>query len=131
MVALYKQFNHAQQQLNNIEAVDYFFAKEIIQSLVHGGKHHSNQDNQQVFHLLIALSESLRAGHSCLPLAVIANTRFGYSFDKQGIITHNGFTFTELPLLVELCEQLSVGALDNKAIVFHDNKLYLRRYYNF
>jgi len=131
MVALYKQFNHAQQQLNNVEAVDYFFAKEIIQSLALGGKHHSNQDNHQVFHLLIALSESLRAGHSCLPLAVIANTRFGYSCDKQGIITHNGFTFTELPLLVELCEQLSVGTLDNKAIVFHDNKLYLRRYYNF
>jgi exodeoxyribonuclease V alpha subunit len=131
MAALYKQFNHAQQQLNNIEAVDYFFAKEIQQSLVDSEKHNVSHDNQQVFHLLIALSESLRAGHSCLPLSIIANTRFGYSCDKQGIITHNGFTFTELPYLVELCEQLSIGALDNQAIVYYDQKVYLRRYFNF
>jgi exodeoxyribonuclease V alpha subunit len=131
MTEIYKQFNHAQQQLNNIEAVDYFFAKEIQQSLIDKKKHNVSHDNQQVFHLLIALSESLRAGHSCLPLAIIANTRFGYSCDKQGIITHNGFTFTELPYLVELCEQLSIGALDNQAIVFHDQKVYLRRYFNF
>jgi len=131
MAESYKQFNHAQQQLNNIEAVDYFFAKEIQQSLIDSGKHSGKHDNQQVFHLLIALSESLRAGHSCLPLVVIANTRFGYSCDKQGIITHNGFTFTELSHLVELCEQLSIGMLDNQAIVFHGNKLYLRRYFSF
>ena len=131
MAALYKQFNHAQQQLNNIEAIDYFFAKEIQQSLVDSEKYISSRDTQQVFHLLIALSESLRAGHSCLPLSIIANTRFGYSCDKQGIITHHGFTFTELPMLVELCKQLSVGKLDNQAIVFHDKKVYLRRYFNF
>lgn len=131
MTSLYKQFSHAQQQLNNIEAVDYFFAKEIQQSLVDSEKHNVSNDNQQVFHLLIALSESLRAGHSCLPLSIIANTRFGYSCDKQGIITHNGFTFTERPHLVELCEQLSIRNIDNQAIVFHENKLYLRRYFNF
>jgi exodeoxyribonuclease V alpha subunit len=131
MAALYKQFNQAQLQLNNIEAIDYFFAKEILQSLVDSEKHISSHDTQQVFHLLIALSESLRAGHSCLPLSIIANTRFGYSCDKQGIITHNGFTFTELPYLVDIFEQLSIGALDNQAIVFHDQKVYLRRYFNF
>ncbi|MBA6352100.1 exodeoxyribonuclease V subunit alpha [Colwellia sp. BRX9-1] len=130
MAVLYKQFSHAQQQLNNIEAVDYFFAKEIQQSLVNRDKHNNN-DNQQLFHLLIALSESLRAGHSCLPLATIACTRFGYSCDKQGIVTHNGFTFAEQPQLVSLCEQLSIMADDNHAIVFYENNLYLRRYYHF
>ncbi|TWX57771.1 exodeoxyribonuclease V subunit alpha [Colwellia hornerae] len=126
MPALYKQFNHAQQQLNNIEAVDYFFAKEIQQSL---DKH--NNSDQQFFHLLIALSESLRAGHSCLPLATIASTRFGYSCDKQGIVTHNGFTFAEQPQLVSLCEQLFIKPDDNHAIVFYENNVYLRRYYHF
>jgi exodeoxyribonuclease V alpha subunit len=131
MTSLYKQFSHAQQQLNNIEAVDYFFAKEIQQSFVDSEKHNSSYDIQQIFHLLIALSESLRAGHSCLPLSVVANTRFGYGCDKQGIVTHNGFTFAEYPHLVELCEQLSIRNIDNQAIVFYENKLYLRRYFNF
>jgi exodeoxyribonuclease V alpha subunit len=127
MTAFYQQFYQAQQQLNNIEAVDYFFAKEIQQSLAE----HAHQDEQQCFHLFIALSESLRAGHSCLPLSVIANTRFGYGCDKQGIITHHGFIFAELPHLVTLCENLAVLSSDNKAIVYHENRLYLRRYYQF
>ncbi|MFT6901125.1 MAG: exodeoxyribonuclease V alpha subunit [Colwellia sp.] len=127
MTALYKQFHYAQEQLNNIEAVDYFFAKEIQQSLA---KNDTN-NNQQLFHLLIALSESLRAGHSCLPIVTLANTCFGYSCDKQGIVTHHGFTFDNAPDLVALCQQLSITAEDNQAIVFNSNKLYLRRYYHF
>jgi len=131
MTALYKQFFDVQQQLNNIEAVDYFFAKEIHQSLMGNEKKSITPEGAQFFHLLIALSESLRAGNSCLPLSVIANTRFGYGCDKQGIITHNGFIFAELAYLVTLCENLSIDSLDNQAIVFHENKLYLRRYYQF
>ena len=47
MAELYKQFNHAQQQLNNIEAIDYFFAKEIQQSLVDSEKYISSHDTHR------------------------------------------------------------------------------------
>jgi len=131
MTIIYQQFNQAQQQLNNIEAVDYFFAKEILNSLGNIERDNVPSQSQQLFHLLIALSESLRAGHSCLPLSVIANTRFGYSCDKQGIVTHHGFTFNDYKSLTLMCENLAITSLDNQAVVLHNNKLYLRRYYHF
>lgn len=127
MTRVYQQFHQAQTQLSNIEAVDYFFAKEIIETLVNCDEH----NQQQLFHLLIALSESLRAGHSCLPLSVVANTRFGFNCDQQGIVSHHGFTFADLSALTLLCQQLTLSADDEQAIVFHDSKLYLRRYYHF
>jgi exodeoxyribonuclease V alpha subunit len=123
----YQQFHQAQQQLSNIEAVDYFFAKEVLQSLTE----HKHLDDQQIFHVLIALSESLRAGHTCLPLSVIANTRFGYSCDAQSIVIHNGFTFSDAQHLNTLCESLFIDEFAEQTIVLHENNLYLRRYFSF
>ncbi len=129
MSAIYKQFQQAQQQLSNIEAVDYFFAKEISQSL-HGESMLDTEQHNQFFHLLIALSESLRAGHSCLPLSAIANNHFGYRCDNQGIVMHHGFTFTDEINLAKLLVKLT-GTNEQQGIVFHKNRLYLRRYFNF
>lgn len=129
MSAIYKQFQQAQQQLSNIEAVDYFFAKEISQSL-HGESMLDTEQHNQIFHLLIALSESLRAGHSCLPLSAIANNHFGYRCDNQGIVLNHGFTFTDEINLAKLLVKLT-DINEQQGIVFHKNRLYLRRYFNF
>ena len=51
MFAIYKQFQQAQQQLSNIEAVDYFFAKEMSQSL-HCDSLLDNDQNNQIFQYL-------------------------------------------------------------------------------
>jgi len=129
MSAIYKQFQQAQQQLSNIEAVDYFFAKEISQSL-HGESMLDTEQHNQIFHLLIALSESLRAGHSCLPLSAIANNHFGYRCDNQGIVLNHGFTFTDEMNLAKLLVKLT-DINEQQGIVFHKNRLYLRRYFSF
>jgi len=128
MSAIYKQFQQAQQQISNIEAVDYFFAKEISQSLSCETLLDNDQRNQ-VFHLLVALSESLRAGHSCLPLSVIANSHYGYRCDNQGIVMNHGFAFTDEVTLAKLLVMLT--GTHQQGIVFNKGRLYLRRYFNF
>ena len=129
MSAIYKQFQQAQQQLSNIEAVDYFFAKEMCQSL-HCANLLDNEQHNQVFHLLVALSESLRAGHTCLPLAVIANSHFGYRCDNQGIVMNHGFAFTDEIDLAKLLVTLT-DTHQQQGIVYNKGRLYLRRYFNF
>jgi exodeoxyribonuclease V alpha subunit len=129
MSAIYKQFQQAQQQLSNIEAVDYFFAKEMCQSL-NGETLLDNDQCSQVFHLLVALSESLRAGHSCLPLSTVANSHYGYRCDNQGIVMNHGFVFTDEINLSRLVVTLT-DTQQQQTIVFHNDRLYLRRYFNF
>jgi len=129
MSAIYKQFQQAQQQINNIEAVDYFFAKEISQSL-QCATLLNNDQNKQFFHLLVALSESLRAGHSCLPLSVIASSHYGYRCDSQGIVMNHGFVFPDEATLEKLLAALN-EAKQLQVIVFNKGRLYLRRYFNF
>ncbi|TWX72968.1 exodeoxyribonuclease V subunit alpha [Colwellia sp. C1TZA3] len=114
----------------------------------------SNQ--QQWFHLLIALSASLRDGHSCLPLAQVAGKQlFSDSTSESGAVSQSanvnekpinnvaittgtkGFTFADLKTLTALMEELPLADLEQKIaseqqpIVLSHERLYLRRYYQF
>ncbi|MBL4900794.1 MAG: hypothetical protein JKX76_14375, partial [Colwellia sp.] len=64
----YHNFSQAQQQLAGIKAIDYFFAKEITTSLNNANEPSIILSTSQVeilTHVLMALSTSLRAGHTC------------------------------------------------------------------
>ena len=133
---VYSSFSHAAKILAGLVAVDYFFAKEIIQCLPLS----STPDQQQCFHLLVALSASLRDGHSCLPLDAVANKRlfvgelsqvpFGLAEQEQPAI-NNGFLFESTMVLTALLEQLPLDEDAQQPIVFNNGRLYLRRYYQF
>lgn len=173
---IYASFQHATSQLDGLVAVDYFFAKEISQCL---GFYLTNNlaDNQtddmsskesgdvsnkvsseeqllsnqqQWFHLLIALSASLRDGHSCLPLAQVAGKRLFSDVTSQSagvnenpinnsVVTTDtkGFIFADLKTLTALMEKLPLASLEQKIeveqqpIVLSHERLYLRRYYQF
>ena len=138
---VYSSFSHAAKTLAGLVAVDYFFAKEIIQCLPLPSSEESTASNQQqCFHLLVALSASLRDGHSCLPLDAVANKRlfvgelsqvpFGLAEQEQPAI-NNGFLFENTVVLTALLEQLPLGDDAQQPIVFNNGRLYLRRYYQF
>lgn len=121
----YSTFYAAKEQLYGIEPLDFYFALEF-----------SEQYNDELakpwqelwFHVLLALSESARNGHTCLPINVIANHRFGFQSDQE-VITHNGYIF---PAEQELTAMLTLLPLsDNSAITFSQNSLYMRRNYLF
>ncbi|WP_448213918.1 exodeoxyribonuclease V subunit alpha [Colwellia sp. MEBiC06753] len=165
---MYTSFYQAQQQLAGITAIDYFFAKEFVAEFsgnVEQPNHQLHQDKQQEklpekyqtlwFHLLAALSESVRQGHTCLPLAKLANHVWGIQ-RQQEVITHHGYQFPALAE-IESClqavgiyqEQLesltlevntqephslkphSSKALSLKEMVLANNCLYMRRNFIF
>jgi exodeoxyribonuclease V alpha subunit len=158
---IYASFQHASSRLDGLVAVDYFFAKEISQCL---GFYFTNNladkqindmsseeqllsNQQQWFHLLIALSASLRDGHSCLPLAQVAGKRlFSDSTSQNASVSENplvvttdtkGFIFADLKTLTALMKKLPLANLEQKIeaeqqpIVLSHERLYLRRYYQF
>jgi len=128
----YVRFKDAQQQLANVVAIDYFFAKEMLTSGLNLElKLENNINDELLFHLLLALSESLREGHSCLPLSEIANHRYGFQCDHDNVVTHHGYSFPELTSLNNLLNQLQLSSDANQAVVYYEDKLFLRRYFNF
>ncbi|MCO4797583.1 MAG: exodeoxyribonuclease V subunit alpha [Colwelliaceae bacterium] len=130
----YQRFVDAQKQLVNIEAIDYFFAKQFSEIFLLKpklGKSFTHYQSDCLFHLLVALSVSLREGHSCLPIKIIAGQRFGFSSDPSGIVSHQGFHFSSVEELNVLLREVELEKENQQAIVFENGNLYLRRYYQF
>lgn len=132
LFSITKTYKQTSKQIFALEPIDYFFAKDLL--LVFGESNSGNDQEKNLtvlFHLLISLSESLRSGHSCLPIKQIANHHYGYACDEEGIISHHGFVFPNSEQLTALLNESGITADDNQAIVYANNALYLRRYFNF
>tara|TARA_R110000751_G_scaffold25882_1_gene69745 strand:+ start:817 stop:2898 length:2082 start_codon:yes stop_codon:yes gene_type:complete len=140
--SIYASFQHANRQLDGLVAVDYFFAKEINQCLIFKPDSTSllelNQEIKQLqwFHLLIALSASLRDGHSCLPLAQVAGKRLFTAGMNESNSETKGFLFSDFNTLTALVAELRLTDPNNEnafeqPIVCSHERLYLRRYYQF
>jgi len=124
------RFNQAQQTLANIEAIDYFFAKEMLSALT-VTTDLSEDQTQIVMHTFIVLSVSLRAGHSCLPLSEIAGIHWAAAFNVLGEPSHAGYLFPSIDILTSLLTTLNITANAQQPLVFDNNRLFMRRYYQF
>jgi len=137
-VHIYNSFFQAQQQLADIEAIDYFFAKEMLTVLKESSElstdvspELSMTQAQILTHVFFALSASLRAGHTCLPLTEIVQQHWAVAFDEQGQCSHQGFIFPDKDCLINCLTALKLSADAQKPIVFENNSVYMRRYYQF
>ena len=168
---VYSRFSQVKDVIQGVEAIDYFFAKEMLSALTSLTKSQtltegtagsesdttpkiSHQGN--LYHLFLALSASLRAGHSCLPLSEIADQHWGKGFvlsnninqtkkanndnqqDSEGLtqehnqeLSHAGFVFAPLTQLQAMLSELNILASDQQLLVLQHDKLYLRRYFQF
>ncbi|MCK5665066.1 MAG: exodeoxyribonuclease V subunit alpha [Thiotrichaceae bacterium] len=117
---IYADSATCQKQLNDIEAIDYFLASQIIQEL-------GLQEEAVLFHLLIALQWALRQGHSCLPLLEVADKTFWTDEDNNQI----GYAFPAVQELQQSLEGLAISVEDNAPIVLDQQALYLRRYWQY
>ena len=140
MKYLYQSFSRAQQDMNDLVAIDYFFANEMLVAL--SVEPQAQKTLQGVF---FALSASLRAGHTCLSLATLANSYWGVQDNNKvkasaeanidddlplESITR-GISFPDLLQLKNLLTELNISKDDSQPLVYHENKLYLRRYFQF
>ncbi len=117
---IYADSTACQQQLNDIEAIDYFLASQITKEL-------GLQEEAVFFHLLIALQWALRQGHSCLPLIEVAENTFWTDEDNN----QTGYTFPSLQILHQSLEGLFISIEDNAPIVLDQQASYLRRYWQY
>ena len=133
----YSSFNLAQKNIAEITAIDYFFAKEVTHALLSNTRgidcheHVSPSQVSTIFHVLISLSESLRSGHSCLPLVSMANQRVGFKSDELGLVTHHGFEMPSIESLKQYLTNVAVLSSDLNLVVLHHDALYIRRYFEF
>ena len=130
MAQPYNNFNQAQQQLADIKAIDFFFAREMLTALTSNSVL-SDEQAHIAMHLFMALSVSLRAGHTCLPISEIALVHWSVAFDEQGQCSHQGYAFPSTAVLHSLLVELNIDANAQQPIVFAHNNLYMRRYYQF
>lgn len=137
---IYQNFAQAQQHLQGIEAIDYYLAVKL------NHLYNRSDDCDILFHVLLALSESQRNGHSCLAIESIANKTLWHSSSIMALTVNNelneqnkpGYCFPSADELNSLLndfrtpEQTSTpDKLTNNLIVLEFEQLYLRRYWLF
>ncbi len=142
---VYSRFNQVKDVIQGVEAIDYFFAKEMLSALTTETVPDISQQTN-LYHLFLALSASLRAGHSCLPLSEVAEQHWGKGFasskkankdnqqESEAVnqeLSHAGFVFASLTQLQTMLSALNIQASDQQLLVLQHDKLYLRRYFQF
>jgi len=178
---VYSRFAQVKDVIQGVMPIDYFFAKEMLNALILNKKtallnaestldSHYKYDftgdntnkgeieryyQRNLYHLFLALSASLRAGHSCLPLTEVADQHWGKGFSlasKDSTVTaedgnssapsddanenikalsHAGFIFAPLAQLQNMLSELTIQASDQQLLVLAHNQLYMRRYFQF
>jgi len=159
---VYCRFSQVKEAILGVEAIDYFFAKEMLSALtspndsqyltekvteevpeeIADSSSHSDREGN-LYHVFLALSASLRAGHSCLPLSEIAGQHWGKGFAKSAsqkeedsgesdnALSHAGFVFAPLAALQTMLIELKIKDSDLQLLVLQQDNLYLRRYFQF
>lgn len=122
----YASYALAKKEIASIAPIDYFFAKDLVQLF-----NLNETQRTELFHLLMALSQSLREGHICLPIHAIANTQYGYLSDDFGLVQHHGYVFSDVASLHQLLDMMNIGSEAEQPIVYHNNNVYMRRYFQF
>ncbi len=123
---MYKHLTECQNQLEGIQAIDYFLAREMVEALaLH------DQQKAIVFHSIMLTSYTLRKGHSCLKIESVS------ALDSDTLHWHNpdddkqGYTFPKTSQWLSLLSQLTIHPADKQPLVYENNRLYLRRYWQF
>ncbi|AJI52495.1 exodeoxyribonuclease V subunit alpha [Francisella philomiragia] len=141
---MYKTFHQACEQLADIRAIDFFFAKEVFDLFKNSSKSltnncHSGLDpesleyskNENVlFHILIKLMHVYSHGHSCLKIADISNkTIFALEKTNQSD-AKVGFKMPSFDEIVSILESLDYDKLPIYFAKEHDS-LYIKRLWNY
>ncbi|MED7818351.1 MULTISPECIES: exodeoxyribonuclease V subunit alpha [unclassified Francisella] len=109
---MYKTFHKAKERLADIQAVDFFFAKEVLALINSQNIRLENSSKDTLFHLLMELMSAYSFGHSCIKIKDLADKilfasqddeqelREGYKIPsyKELIDILDSITYTKLPI---------------------------------
>jgi len=132
------------QALAGIEAIDFFFAQQILATYAQTNNAVMDTDDNihTLFHVLVALSYFQRQGHICIDIANLAGqalfTQSSYgNKDARNVnnenVTYTGFQFPEQARLRELLQTWvsDLHRANNEVcfVVFENDYLYSKRYF--
>ncbi|MEY8765710.1 MULTISPECIES: exodeoxyribonuclease V subunit alpha [Francisella] len=139
---MYKTFHQACEQLADIRAIDFFFAKEVFdlaKNLPKSSKNncHSGLDPESLkysenafFHILIKLMHVYSHGHSCLKIADISNKTIFASEQSTQSDAKVGFKMPSFDEIVSILESLDYDKLPIYFAKEYDS-LYIKRLWNY
>ena len=115
---IYKNFSDCRKNLANVRAIDYFFAKEITDFL--------KINDEKIFHILIALSESFGQGHSCLDLSTLEGQIL---WQDDGDDFKKGYSFENIAEAISSFEKFN--SKESSPIIYKFNHLYIKKIWNY
>ncbi|WP_395167067.1 exodeoxyribonuclease V subunit alpha [Francisella salimarina] len=139
---MYKTFHQACEQLADIRAIDFFFAKEVFdlaKNLPKSSKNncHSGLDPESLkysenafFHILIKLMHVYSHGNSCLKIADISNKTIFVSEQSTQSDAKVGFKMPSFDEIVSILESLDYNKLPVYFAKEYDS-LYIKRLWNY
>lgn len=116
------------EQLAGLQAIDYFLAKQLCQDL-DISKETENFD--LIWHSLLLTTTALRDGHTCVDLSFYAEQTCWKAEQSEPKTLIPGFTFPGQSAWHAVLVNLPISVQDNKPIVYQNQCLYLRRYFQF
>ncbi len=123
---MYRSFEDCTSVLGDVIEIDYYLARTLCAES-------GQSDNDLLFHLVLALSVFLRQGHSCLPLAVIANEQCFASPDADpqtdGLPVPAGYRFPDIDSLRAGLSSVDLSPGAGRGLVLDNGRLYIRRYW--
>jgi len=117
---MYKHLQACQAVLHGIESIDFFLAQQICRAL-------NARNDALLFHSVVAISAVLRDGHSCLNLEALAGDEL-WEDEETGRL---GFKFPKVDEWMAHLADLDISPEAGHPIVFQQQRLYLRRYWQF
>jgi exodeoxyribonuclease V alpha subunit len=117
---MYKNLQQCKETLDGVQSIDYFLARQLYQSI---GK----TDDSLLFHSIMATSEALRNGHSCLKIDSEAN-KIGWFNNEEN---KPGYLFPAAEHWHKSLLSSNISSDEHHPLVYDYKRLYLRRYWQF
>lgn len=124
---IYKSLQHCQNNLEGIQAIDYYLARQISHALMPNEAETNVKVKELLFHSIMATSQALREGHTCLKLVNVCEQ--SYWTDEQA--NKPGYQFPSMDKWRHYLLETTIKPDDNQPLIFEQNRLYLRRYWQF
>lgn len=123
---MYSDFQACQKALDGVLAIDFYLAYELTQSVCRS-QNISEPDQLLLFHSIIACSEALRDGHTCLKLSQLSEKLHWQNNEEN----KPGYLFPQLSSWQESLAGLRISPADKHPLVYELQRIYLRRYWQF
>lgn len=124
---MYKTFHEAKERLADIQAVDFFFAKEVLALINFQNIRLEKSSKDTLFHLLIELMSAYSFGHSCIKIKDLADKTIFASEEDDGEFKE-GYKLSSYKELIDILDSINYTKLPIYFVKEFDS-LYIKRFW--